>query len=268
MWDDDHIGYARPWPRSHEEGLTAANALYSSPKYWEDDKASSTSSKTSLTTRTQHMEISEEQLHAKPIKLHKIRDSSPHAERLLADYHKHLAQNDECRYIYEANQSKEDDHSPSDEQDTSSDLRRFGPRQTRQTTRMESFNYSSPGFPGDGDGTGSMSDDMIDASHDDKNDIGGPSQEPVETTSKPIKCSESATPRSTRRVPGSGTPAPTSGHHYDLRTLRPPTATEVSAAWPQLSAPGATFYYQGAATSTTATTSPRGAAFGACPGDM
>jgi hypothetical protein len=37
--------------------LTAANALYDSPKYWEDDKTSSTSSKTSLTTRTQHMEI-------------------------------------------------------------------------------------------------------------------------------------------------------------------------------------------------------------------
>jgi hypothetical protein len=132
MWDDDHIGYARPWPRSHEEGLTAANSLYNSLKYWEEDKASSTSSKTSLTTRTQHMEISEEQLHVKPIALHKIRDSSPHAERLLADYHKHLAQNDECCYIYEAyhpknlrchskeldhQKNEEDDFSPSDEQD-------------------------------------------------------------------------------------------------------------------------------------------------------
>jgi hypothetical protein len=110
---------------------------------------------------------------------------------------------------------------------------------------------------------------MIDASQDDKNDIDGPSQEPVDTTSKPIKRTESATPRSTtRRVPRSGTSAPTSGHQYDLRTLRPPTTTEVSAAWPPLSAPGATFYDQHDATSTTATTSPRCAAFGTCPGEM
>jgi hypothetical protein len=155
MWDDDHIGSARPWPRLYEEGLTAANALYDSLKYWEDDKASSTSSKTSLTTRTQHMEISEEQLHLKPIALHKIRNSSPHAERLLADYHKHLAQDEDCCYIYEAHhpknlrghseeldqkQNEEDDRAPQDEPVTTSDPSRFGPRQTRQTTRMESFN--------------------------------------------------------------------------------------------------------------------------------
>ena len=145
---------------------------------WEDDKASSTSSKTSLTTRTQHMEISEEQLHAKPIVFHKIRNSSPHAERLLANYHKHLAQDEDCCYIYKAHhpknlrghseerdheQDEEDDRPPQDEPVTTSDPGRFGPRQTRQTTRMESFNYPSPGFPGDGDGPGSMSDDMIDA---------------------------------------------------------------------------------------------------------
>jgi hypothetical protein len=124
MWDDDHIGYSRPWPRLYEEGLTAANVLYDSPKYWEGEKASSTSSKTSLTTHTQHTEISEEQLHVKLIELHKIHNSSPHAERLLADYHKHLAQDEDCCYIYEAHHtknlcghSKELDHQQDEEND-------------------------------------------------------------------------------------------------------------------------------------------------------
>ena len=124
MWDDERIGNARPWPRSYEEGLTAAKTLYDSPKYWEDDGASSTSSKTSLNTRTRLMEISEEQYRVKPVVLHKIRDSSPHAERLLADYHKHLAQDDDCCYIYEADHpenlrghSKERDHQQDEEDD-------------------------------------------------------------------------------------------------------------------------------------------------------
>jgi hypothetical protein len=135
---------------------------------------------------------------------------------------------------------------------------------------MTSYNYPSPGFPGDSDGPGSSSEDMADASHDDKNDIDGPRQEPVGTSSKPINRPESAPPRSTtRRAPRSGTSAPTSAHKYDLRTSRPPTASEVSAAWPPLFAPGATIYDQHAATSTTATTSPPGAAvFGDSLGDM
>jgi hypothetical protein len=167
MWDDDErIGYARPWPRSYEElggrsdgcqcALRLTEVLGEGQRFVHQD---STSSKTSLTTRTQHMEISEEQLHVKPITLHKIRHLSPHAERLRADYHKHLAQDDECCYIYEANHSKnlrshseesdhqqdeDDDCSPRDEPVTTSDPGRFGPRQTRQTTRMESFTYPSP----------------------------------------------------------------------------------------------------------------------------
>ncbi len=73
------------------------------------------------------MEMCEEQLYAKaaakPIELRKSRNSSPYAERLLADYHKHLAQ-DEDRYIYEANHpknlrghSKERDHQQDEEDD-------------------------------------------------------------------------------------------------------------------------------------------------------
>jgi hypothetical protein len=85
VWDEDRIGYARPSPRLNEGDLTELNALYSSPKYWENDKSSSTSSKTSLTTRTQLMEICEEQLYAKQIELRKSCNSSPYAERLLAD---------------------------------------------------------------------------------------------------------------------------------------------------------------------------------------
>jgi hypothetical protein len=278
MWDDERIGNARPWPRSYEEDLTTAKTLYDSPKYWEDDGTSSTSSKTSLNTRTRLMEISEEQYHRKPVVLHKIRDSSPHAERLLADYHKHLAQDDDCCYIYEADhpenlhghskerdhqQDEEDDREPHDEPVTTADTSRFGPRPTRQTMRLASYNYPSPVFPGDRDGPVSSSEDMADASRDDKNDIDGPSQEPVETSSKPIKRPESAPPRSTpRRAHRSGTSAPTSAHKYDLRTSRPPTASEVSAAWPPLSAPGATVYDQRAATSTTATTSPPGDSLG------
>jgi hypothetical protein len=278
VWDEDRIGYARPSPRSNEVDLTKFNALYSSPKYWEDDKASSTSSKTSLNTRTQYMEISEEQYREKPIVLHKIRDSSPYAERLLADYHKHLAQDDDCDYIYEANhpdnlrdhqKDAEDDLAPQDAPVTTSDTGRFGPRLTRQTLRMASYNYPSPRCPGDSDGPVSSSEDMADASRDDKNDIAGSSQVTVGTSSKPTKRPESAPPRSTaRRATRSGTSAPTPAHKNDIRTSRPPTASEVSAAWPPLSAPGATVFNQRAATSTTASTSPPGAAFGDSDGDM
>ena len=45
MWDEEHIGSARPWPRLHEAGLAAASALYDAPNYWEEVKASSASSK-------------------------------------------------------------------------------------------------------------------------------------------------------------------------------------------------------------------------------
>ena len=150
---------------------------------------------------------------------------------------------------------------------------RFGPRRTRQTTRMESYNYPSPVILGDGDGVGLMMDDVRDASQDDKIDTDDSYQAPVETTSKPLKRSESATPRTTNlRAPRSGTSAPTggnaSGHQYDLRTLRPSTATEVSAVWPQLSAPGATIYDQHGATSTPAVTSPRGDGSAADYADM
>ena len=163
----------------------------------------------------------------------------------------------------ERDHQQEGDRSPQDEPVTTSDPGRFGLRQSSQTTRMESFNYPSTGFPGDGDGPGSLSDDMPDASQEDKSEIDGPSQEPMDTTSKPIKRPESATPRSTtRRAPRSGTSAPTSAHKYDLRTSRPPTASEVAAAWPPLSAPGAAVFDQRAATSPTATTFPPGYSLG------
>ena len=138
---------------------------------------------------------------------------------------------------------------------------------------MESYNYPTPVIPGGDDGAGPMADDVHDASQDDKNDIDDSNQEPVENTSKPLKRSESATPRtSTLRSPRSGTSAPTggnaSGHQYDLRTLRPSTATEVSAVWPPLSAPGATIYDQHDATSIPAATSLRNAGPADDDGDM
>ena len=83
---------------------------------------------------------------------------------------------------------------------------RFGPRRTRQTTRMESYNYPAPVISGDGDGAGPMVDDVRDASQDDKIDTDDLYQAPVETTSKPNKRSESAPPKTTTlRAPRSGT---------------------------------------------------------------
>ena len=105
MWECDRIGNARPGPRLYEPGLTAASTLYDVPNYWEEDKASSASSKNSLTTRTQHMKISMDDLRVKPLMIRSKRNSSPHAERLLADYHKHLAHDSDC-YIREDNHSK------------------------------------------------------------------------------------------------------------------------------------------------------------------
>ena len=57
---------------------------------------------------------------------------------------------------------------------------------------MESYNYPTPVIPGGDDGAGPLADYMHDASQDDKNDIGGSIQAPMENTSKPLKHSESA----------------------------------------------------------------------------
>jgi hypothetical protein len=153
-----------------------------------------------------------------------------------------------------------------DDQDTMPETSRFGPYRTRRVTRMESYNYPIPVIPGGFDGVGPMADNMHDSPRDDKNDIDSSIQvfqEPMVTTSKLNKRSESATPRTTNlRAPQSGTSAPTGGtafgNQYDLHTLRPPTATEVSAVWLPLSAPGATIYDQHGTTSIPAVTSPRG----------
>jgi hypothetical protein len=84
----------------------AASTLYDVPNYWEEDKASPASSKNSLTTRTQHKEISMDDLRVKSPMIHSKRNSSPHAERLLADYRKHLEQYDSDCYIHEDNHAK------------------------------------------------------------------------------------------------------------------------------------------------------------------
>ena len=86
MWDEEHIGQARPWPSLHEAGLAAASALYDTPNYWEEDKASSASSKNLLTTHTQHMEASMDDLCVKPLTIHLRHTPSQHAERLLATW--------------------------------------------------------------------------------------------------------------------------------------------------------------------------------------
>ena len=287
MWECDRIGNARPGPRFYEPGLTAASTLYDVPNYWEDDKASSASSKNSLTTRTQHMEISMDELRVKQPFFPPKRNQSPHAESLLADYRKHLEQYDSDCYIHEDDHAKlqgqseeivheqemEDDRPPEDVQDTMPETSRFGAYRTRRVTRMESYNYPTPVIPGGDDGAGPMADNMHFSPRVDKNDIASSIQEPMVTTSKHNKRSESATPRTTNlRAPRSGTPAPTDGsafgNQYDLRTLRPPTATEVSAVWPPLSAPGATIYDQHDATSIPAATSLRNAGPADDDGDM
>ena len=94
----------------------------------------------------------------KPLTIHFRHTPSPHAERLLAEYHKHLEHDSDC-YIPEDDRSKklrgqseeidheqdkEDDHPPRDGQDTMPEPCRFGTRRTRQTTRMESYNYATP----------------------------------------------------------------------------------------------------------------------------
>ncbi len=151
MWDDERIGYTRPWPRSHEPGLTAASALYdvTVPNYWEEDKASSASCKNSLTTRTQHMKISMDDLRVKPPMIHSKRNSSPHAERLLADYHKHCYIHEDDRaklrgQSEEIEQAMDGDGPPEDDQDTMPETGRFGHHRTRRVTRMESYNYPTP----------------------------------------------------------------------------------------------------------------------------
>ena len=138
---------------------------------------------------------------------------------------------------------------------------------------MESYNYPTPVIPGGDDGAGPLADYMDDSLQDDKNDIDCSIQAPMETTSKLLKRLERATQRTTTpRAPRSGTSAPTggyaSGHQHDLRTLRPSTATKVSAVWPPLSAPGATINDQHDATSTPAATSPRGDGSAADYADM
>ena len=73
--------------------------------YWEEDKALSASSKKSLTTRTQHKETSMDDLRVKQLTIHSRHTPSQHAERLLADYHKHLEHDSDC-YIQEDDRSK------------------------------------------------------------------------------------------------------------------------------------------------------------------
>jgi hypothetical protein len=224
------------------------------------------------------MEISMDDLRVKLLTIHLRHTATLHHRVLNACSLSTTREHDSDCYIQEDDRSKklrgqseetdheqdkEDDRPPQDGQDTMPEPCRFGPRRTRQTTRMESYKYPAPVIPGGDDGAGPLADYMHDASQDDKNDINGSIQAPMENTSKPLKRSESATPRTTTpREPRSGTSAPTgenaSGHQYDLRTLRPSTATEVSAVWPPLSAPGATIYDQHDATSTPAATSPRG----------
>ncbi len=53
------------------------------------------------------MEISMDDLRVKPLTIHSKRNSSPHAERLLADYRKHLEQYDSDCYIQEDDHAKQ-----------------------------------------------------------------------------------------------------------------------------------------------------------------
>ena len=88
---------------------------------------------------------------------------SPHAERLLADCHRHLArveQYDSDCYIQEDDRAKlprdqseeidreqamEDDRPPRDDQDTMLESSRLGHYRTRRVTRMESYTLEALG---------------------------------------------------------------------------------------------------------------------------
>ena len=93
--DEDRIKFSLPRHRFNEEGLLKLKAVHDSTNYWENKKASSTSSKSSMTSQTRLMDIREESdLHVEPLVFKKSTKVSPYAECLLADYHKQLEHHD------------------------------------------------------------------------------------------------------------------------------------------------------------------------------
>ena len=290
QWDMDRFGYYNPRPDIYEEDFSKAKLIHNDVNAWDDDRVSTASSKTSLSTSTQFLSLGDKDQYAKMLEVKKQPLKSPHADRLLEDYRKNVehieidqaTMDDDCvEYIPESKSKEEedygqeldDDHPPTD--DTAAVLKQVfsGRPRTRHVTRMESFTYPKSVIPGEGDeDAGSMSDSKHDKRRDDESDEDRSIQVPTAITSKTPKRPGSATPRSAKLpAPLSGAPAPTagnaSGSKYDLRKPRPPTATEVFLAWPPLSAPGATCFDQHDDTSNPATTSPPGA-YGTTMADM
>jgi hypothetical protein len=105
-----------------------------------------------------------------------------------------LLQEDQSKEI-DHQQAMEDDRPQRDDQYTMLESSRFG--HYRRVTRMESYTYPTPVIPGGDDGAGPMTDSQHDAPQDDKHDIDNSIQETMVNTSKPLKRSESATPRTT-----------------------------------------------------------------------
>ena len=266
MRDEDRINFSLPRHRFNEEGLLKLKAVHDSTNYWKNDKVSSTSSKSSMTSQTRLMDIREESdLHVEPLVFKKSTKVSPYAECLLADYHKQLEHHDsDC--IMENEGTKPPytaektilDLRPSNVQEPVPEPSRFGPYRTRQAARMESYNYPASVVSESEEGAGSPSDFKPADLQDDLVYIDTSIQMPVTNTSKLNKSLGYATPRTTSHcAPRTGT-TPTgkraSGPKRASRTLRPPNTTEMLAAWPPLSAPDATCFDQHDDNSDTATT--------------
>ena len=253
MWDMDRFGFYNPRPNIYEEDISKAKMTHNVVNAWDDDRASTTSSKTSLSSRTQFLSLGDKDQYAKMLEVSRKPLKSPHADRLLADYRKNVGHIEidqatldlDCVEIFLESKPKEmedlgqeldDAHSSQD--DTAAVLKQVfsGRPHTRHVTRMESFTYPKSVVPGEGDDdAGSMSDSKHDKQQDDESDEDCSIQVPTEVTSKTPKRSGSATPRSTKlRASLSGASAPTagnaSGSKYDIRKPRPPTATEVFLA--------------------------------------
>jgi hypothetical protein len=174
-WDKDRFGFFNPRPPVFEEAIEHAKSIYDQMNPYDDDRSSTTSSKNSLVTRTQHMLLDEIAQHEKKLQLVCRPTTSPYTESLLADYHKHLLNyesdqdngDDDCvEYIPEPKSSGTQDLETETDSSHALDVAKAdvhdhvpsGHRQTRSKTRLASYNYPIPFIPGDDDGAGSLED--------------------------------------------------------------------------------------------------------------
>ena len=158
MWDVDRFGFYNPRPNIYEEEISKAKLIHNDVNAWDDDRVSTASSKTSLSSRTQFLSLGDKDQYAKMLEVKKQPRKSPHADRLLEDYRKNVehieidqaTMDDDCvEYFPESKPTEEedsgqeldDDHPHQD--DTAAVLKQVfsGRPRTRHVTRMESFTY-------------------------------------------------------------------------------------------------------------------------------